>query len=532
MRGWKTRAAAVVALGIVMGCAAGPRRHAPESASTTASELAPPDGVWRKDAAGREYYLAKLPKAQARRQPDGSVRNAWGVPLQVEREDDANVYYKVFRPQSGTGPSAAAPEPTAADRARVAATYAVRVREQSTLRFTPFGDGLPTRGQWRQGFAIADMNGDGHPDVVHGPPRKRLGPPVVFLGDGAGRWKAWERAAFPALRYDYGDAAAGDLDGDGKPDVALGMHLLGMAALRNGGDGAFADAGRGLDRPGKDGAAASFSSRAVAIVDWDRDGHADILALGEGPRLASEGNRSDAGANGLVLYRGGKDGTWRRYDQGTGQRRAFGPSLALGDFDGDGRPDAATSSSLLGFTEIAHFGNASGGWDTVAVDAVRPAAYVRAVAVGDLDGDGRDDLVLSYASFELATWRNGIDVLFARPGRTWQRQGIVSAETRAGVHALAVGDLDGDGKRDVVALGEQGEISVFRGDGRGGFAREREVPAAYAGGCRGVHVALADLDGDRHDEIVAAFADEPSRDEDVVHCPSGGGITAWKAAPR
>jgi hypothetical protein len=377
------------------------------------------------------------------------------------------------------------------------------------------------------------MNGDGHPDIVHGPPRKRPGTPYVFLGDGAGHWRVWSDAKFPPGSYDYGDAAAGDLDGDGKPDIALGMHLLGMAALRNAGHDAFTDVGRGLDRPGKDGAMATFSSRALAIVDWDRDGHADILALGEGPRVANaRGGERTGGANGLVLYRRGGDGTWKRYDQGTGARRAFGPSLAIGDFDADGRPDAATSSSALGFNEIVHFGNKAGGWDTVAVDAARPASYVRSVAAGDLDGDGRDDLVLSYASFELATWRNGIDVLLARPGRTWQRTTLAAAETRTGIHAVAIGDVDGDGARDVVALAENGETSVFRGNGRGDFTRERQPPPAFPGGCRGVHLELADLDGDRAAEIVAAFADEPDRGEDTTRCPSGGGINVWKVSTK
>src|SRR5262245_42878837 len=91
---------------------------------------------------------------------------------------------------------------------------AVETAALRSLVFEPFGRGLPTRGQWRNGFAVADMNGDGHPDIVHGPPRKVRGGPVVFLGDGRGGWTVWKDARFPAAPYDYGTAAVADFNGD------------------------------------------------------------------------------------------------------------------------------------------------------------------------------------------------------------------------------------------------------------------------------------------------------------------------------
>ena len=74
--------------------------------------------------------------------------------------------------------------------AAIAGQTATDIPAQS-WRFVPFGAGLPTSGQWREGFRIADLNHDGHPDIVHGPPRKQPGPPVIFLGDGKGGWTRW-----------------------------------------------------------------------------------------------------------------------------------------------------------------------------------------------------------------------------------------------------------------------------------------------------------------------------------------------------
>ena len=86
--------------------------------------------------------------------------------------------------------------PDAGDLERIAASYRSDTPETDRLRFVPFGEGLPQSGQWRDGFAVADMNGDGHLDIVHGPPRKSFGTPVIFLGNGKGSWRRWQEASW------------------------------------------------------------------------------------------------------------------------------------------------------------------------------------------------------------------------------------------------------------------------------------------------------------------------------------------------
>jgi VCBS repeat protein len=512
----------------------------PSAVLKTPGQPQPPDGKWLQDEEGRLYFLEQIAKDFAQRMPDGTVRARWGTPITVVKEDDKNYYYKVYKvPDTAVTAAAQPKEPTKEDLAKVAATYRVDLKESDRLRFVPFGNGLPTAGQWRDGFDIADMNGDGQLDIVHCPPRKGFSNPVIFLGDGKGTWQRWRGMKYPEIAFDYGDAVVADFNGDGHPDIALGMHLRGIQVLLGDGKGGFTNWSAGLDFsvPGSKGDEGGFSSKALAVADWNGDGRPDLLAFGEGPRLSSTGGRAagvvPTSSYGVVIYLNQGDGTWVRKDQGTGAAaHVFGDSLTLGDFNADRHLDFATSSSVQGRKDLLNLGRADGGWDPMELAEVRPGSYINAVHGADFDGDGRTDLAVSYLSYELGVWRTGIDLFYSRPGDRWERRALAVEEGRAGVFGLGSGDLDGDGHRDLVALTGDGRTWIFLGDGKGSFTREKTGVPVFPGGCRGYRVRLKDLDGDGRDEIVAAFAGEGSPLAGDASCPSGGGLTAWHLAPR
>jgi hypothetical protein len=386
------------------------------------------------------------------------------------------------------------------------------------LRFVPFGEGLPTSGEWREGFRIADLNGDGHPDIVHGPPRKQPGPPVIFLGDGKGSWTRWKEAQFPALPYDYGDIEVADFNRDGHMDLAVAVHYRGILVLTGDGHGGFSNASQGLgfDASGSSG----FSSRAIRATDWNGDGLPDIVAVWEGPRMGTPGMR---GPKGVVVFLNQGAAGWRMREPALSPG-IFSDSLALGDFDGDGHTDVATGSMVLGRKDLVNLWRAGGATTSLSVDIPGSYHYLQAVAAGDFDGDGKDDLAVAYLSLEKEVWYSLLDLFYARPGGKWERRALSREAGRNVAVALATGHLRGPGSRDLVALTTRGETVVYLGDGHGGLSRNTTSIPVYGGGCRGAHVELADLDGDGRDEIVSSFADEPRADG----CPSGGGITTWK----
>lgn len=477
------------------------------------------------DPDGSRYTLKRLRKQDItyRKLDDGRVRVLPMYHYRLASEDTDYLYVKEYLrvdpPAAGT-----------VDRAALQAAYATVTGSVDRLKLQPVGDGLPAQGQWRNQFALADVNGDGKLDIVHGPPRKGGGGPRLFLGAGAGHWRLWSEASFPAASYDYGAVAVADVNGDGHVDLILAAHHKGVSVLLGDGQGRFRLGATPAEVESDP--ARRFTSRAILARDWDRDGRPDILALGEGPRPQGGAGAADAAYGWAVYLNRGENG-WQKIAQAAATPRTFGDALAAGDFNGDGWSDLLTASQVFDNRFILHYGGPQGQARTVAVEAIRPQAYVSGVAAADFDGDKRDDAAVSYNAIEGGVWRAVLDVLLARDGERWERHTVAAVETRSGFSAVAAGDLDGDGQRDLVALTAAGETWLFLGRGDGRFDREATPEIAPLGtDCRGYHVELADLDGDGRDEIVMAFAGEDSASRDRSGCSGGGRLQAWKPIPK
>lgn len=219
-----------------------------------------------------------------------------------------------------------------------------------------------------------------------------------------------------------------------------------------------------------------WSFSAIATADIDGDGRRDVVAL-------------DPQRRGVVIarsLRGGRFATRRLprlFGPDTGGRlpRRFGPDtggqLAIGDLDRDGRPDLVTTGSRAGAVVVqVAYGTRRGflrSRSSGIVAGGSPGSLPASdIAVGDADGDRRPDVIvgLSFSDAHRSRPGDGVVVLRSRLGRRFAarvRPTAVRAGRDRGIAApqLLAGDLDADGALDLVFRG-----LVVRGLGRGRFA--------------------------------------------------------------
>ena len=327
---------------------------------------------------------------------------------------------------------------------------------------------------------VLDVSGDGIPDLIA---TVSIAPGLqVLLGHGDGTFGA--PILSPMANIDVSDL--GDVNGDGKPDfvtvLALGSSTYTMQVHLGDGSGAFAlSGGFDVSSPG--------GMDALLLLDLDEDGDLDVvleqsgdlrIALGDGaggfappgpfvPDLlavhqelhvldANADGHLDVMGSGNALFFSGwalflGDGAGGLTHSQTGYNSVDGGLFgsALGDFDGDHRTDFVLNGYDLACdpfcNELAFAQGTGSGFANPSPPAIQ-ALDESLIRAGDLDGDGLADIVGKSGS-QLGVLLSQGDFTFAAP------QHVLEPGAD-----LALADVNGDGRLDVLVLRQQGSVRL------------------------------------------------------------------------
>jgi hypothetical protein len=321
------------------------------------------------------------------------------------------------------------------------------------------------------GVAIGDLNGDGHLDVVVANSSVN-GTVAVLLGKGTGTLQA--AVTYPAGSYPEFVVLA-DFNHDGHLDVAVGNRAIGTSGYVNillgNGDGT-------LQGPVAYGPFVDAFSMAVA--DFNGDGNLDI-AVG------------DTSSGSILLGNG--DGTFH-----FGNPIGFTDAVffAVADFNRDGKLDLAAANNLGSSVSIL-YGDGTGNFTSHA--SYSTATPPIALAAADLNGDGIPDVAI--AGEAVNNLNSNLTVLESSGTRYTKKKYPYGDEPR---EVLAV-DINGDGLLDLVAENEfNGTVDLFVNKGSGIFGAPMVL---QDGAVTAASVAVGDLNGDGKLDIVVSDGEIP-----------------------
>jgi hypothetical protein len=323
--------------------------------------------------------------------------------------------------------------------------------------------------------------------------------PSVSCGDGDTRVgslqpKLFAHAPGSPIAFAGGpdDVVVGDMNKDRKPDLIIASGQSRTITVIPGlGDGSFRSDGASKisvsESPGELALGDVNSDNNLDLAFVSHDSYGVTMLLGDGTAVLSLAPNSP-----IVMKQGQHPHTH---------------GLGMGDLNGDSKIDLATVNSSDNDVSVA-FGDGRGGFTLVPTPfAVGPSPYP--MALGDVNGDGHLDIVATATATgplraQQLPFSRALTLLL-NDGRGGFRSSQIPLRTGE-PWFVAIGDVNGDRKRDlVVTHHDMSALTVLSGDGRSSFVEVSGSPFDF--GHNAFPIALADVNHDGKQDVITASGD-------------------------
>lgn len=333
-------------------------------------------------------------------------------------------------------------------------------------------------GSWPEAVAIGDVNADGRDDVLM---------TTSFYFDPVNDYKLFiflqtaNGTLAPPIKYPTGGSYTarpasldlGDLNHDGRLDVVVGNGRSSIEVFLQGADGTLSPS---MIYP-------SVHSTRIKIADLNNDGRDDVAGIAWGGGSAAVFLQNlDGTLDAPATYYAPHGG----YDD-----------LDVGDINNDGLTDIVVMSGQgYAYDNLAILTqNPEGSFDPVVFYDLGGNELTRGVAVGDVNGDGADDVVVSHGGNRP---NSKIGVFYQVPEPDGPSLApAVNLEAYDIPEPVTLADLNGDGRLDIAtAHGGWMQLGVYLQQADGSLAAETLYPIPYASHYNPQGLVLGDINGD------------------------------------